>query len=90
MNMVFDRFGFPEGELEKMSNGLVEVLQQAGMARDAADNLRMKNLRPGTSGILKRIKALSGRPVEFKPDSSLTLRATMQPAHSGAPAHVPR
>ena len=32
MNMVFDRFGFPEDELEKMSNGLVEVLQQAGMA----------------------------------------------------------
>ena len=32
MNMVFDRFGFPEHELETMSNGLVEVLQQAGMA----------------------------------------------------------
>ena len=32
MNMVFERFGFPEDELEKMSNGLVEVLQQAGMA----------------------------------------------------------
>jgi hypothetical protein len=32
MNMIFDRFGFPEDELEKMSNGLVEVLQQAGMA----------------------------------------------------------
>ena len=32
MNMIFDRFGFPEGELEKMSDGLVEVLQQAGMA----------------------------------------------------------
>ena len=32
MNMVFDRFGFPEHELEAMSNGLVEVLQQAGMA----------------------------------------------------------
>ena len=32
MNMVFDRFDFPEDELEKMSNGLVEVLQQAGMA----------------------------------------------------------
>ena len=30
--MIFDRFGFPEDELEKMSNGLVEVLQQAGMA----------------------------------------------------------
>jgi len=32
MNIVFDRFGFPEDELEKMSNGLVDVLQQAGMA----------------------------------------------------------
>ena len=32
MNMIFERFGFPEDELEKMSNGLVEVLQQAGMA----------------------------------------------------------
>ena len=42
-------------------------------AKDAADNLRMKNLRPGTLGILERIEALSGRPVEFKPDSSLTL-----------------
>ena len=31
MNMVFERFGFPEDELEEMSNGLVEVLQQAGM-----------------------------------------------------------
>jgi hypothetical protein len=30
--MIFDQFGFPEDELEKMSNGLVEVLQQAGMA----------------------------------------------------------
>ena len=32
MNVIFERFGFPEDELEKMSNGLVEVLQQAGMA----------------------------------------------------------
>ena len=32
MNIVFERFDFPEDELEKMSNGLVEVLQQAGMA----------------------------------------------------------
>ena len=32
MNVVFGRFSFPEDELEKMSNGLVEVLQQAGMA----------------------------------------------------------
>jgi len=32
MKMVFDRFGFPEDELEKMCNGLVEVLEQAGMA----------------------------------------------------------
>ena len=32
INMIFERFGFPEDELEEMSNGLVEVLQQAGMA----------------------------------------------------------
>ena len=32
MNMIFDQFGFPDVELETMSNGLVEVLQQAGMA----------------------------------------------------------
>jgi len=32
MNRVFDRFGFPEDELEKMSHGLVEVLELAGMA----------------------------------------------------------
>jgi len=50
----------------------------------------MKNLRPGTLGILERVEALSGRPVEFKPDSSLTLRATMQLARNGAPAHVLR
>lgn len=32
MNEVFERFGFPESELELMSRGLVEVLEQAGMA----------------------------------------------------------
>jgi len=31
MNVVFDRFAFPEDELELMSRGFVEVLQQAGM-----------------------------------------------------------
>ena len=31
MNAVFERFGFPEDELERMSKGLVEVLEQAGM-----------------------------------------------------------
>ena len=50
----------------------------------------MKNLRPGTLGLLERIEALSGRPVEFKPDSGLTLRATLQLARNGAPAHVLR
>ena len=50
----------------------------------------MKNLDPGTLGILKRIEATSGRPVAFKPHSSLTLRATMPPARNGAPAHVLR
>jgi hypothetical protein len=31
----------------------------------------MKNLRPETIGILGKVEALSGRPVEFKPDCSL-------------------
>lgn len=31
MNSVFDRFNFPEDELELMSRGFVEVLQQAGI-----------------------------------------------------------
>ena len=41
-------------------------------------------------GILQRVETLSGRPIEFKPDSSLTLRATLQLARNGAPAHVLR
>ena len=50
----------------------------------------MKNLRPETLGLLQRIETLSGRPVEFKPDATLTLRATLQLARNGAPAHVLR
>ena len=50
----------------------------------------MKNLRPETLGILQRIETLSGRPVEFKPDATLTLRATLQLARNGAPAHLLR
>ena len=56
----------------------------------ATDNRIMKNLRPETLGILQRIEALSGRPVEFKPDGGLTLRATLQLARNGAAAHVLR
>lgn len=41
-------------------------------------------------GILQRVESIGGRPVEFKPDSSLTLRATLQLARNGAPAHVLR
>jgi hypothetical protein len=48
----------------------------------------MKNLRPETMEIVKRAESLSGLPVEFKPDSSLTLRATLQLARNGAAAHV--
>lgn len=48
----------------------------------------MKNLRPETMAILRRVETLSGCPVEFKPDSSLALRATLQMARNGAPAHV--
>lgn len=50
----------------------------------------MKNLRPETLGLLQRIETLSGRPVEFKPDATLTLRATLQLARNGAPTHVLR
>jgi hypothetical protein len=50
----------------------------------------MKNLRSETLGILQRIEALSGRPVEFKPDGALTLRATLQLARNDAPLHVLR
>ncbi len=50
----------------------------------------MKNLRPETLGLLQRIEALSGRPVEFKPDGALTLRATLQLARNGAASHVLR
>jgi hypothetical protein len=50
----------------------------------------MKNLRPETLGILQCIETLSGRPVEFKPDASLALRATLQMARHGAPSHVLR
>lgn len=50
----------------------------------------MKNLRPETMGILDRVEALSGRPVEFQPDSSLALRATLQMARNGAATHVLR
>ncbi len=48
----------------------------------------MKNLRPETLAIVKRVETLSGCPVEFKPDSSMALRATFQMARNGAPAHV--
>ena len=48
----------------------------------------MKNLRPETMAIVKRVETLSGCPVAFQPDSSLTLRATFQMARNGAPSHV--
>lgn len=50
----------------------------------------MKNLRPETMEILKRVETLGGCPVDFKPDSSLTLRATLQMARNGARSHVLR
>ena len=31
MNAIFDKHGFPEKELESMSRGLVEVIEQTGM-----------------------------------------------------------
>ena len=32
MNLIFEEHGFPEAELEAQSRGLVEVLEQAGLA----------------------------------------------------------
>ena len=32
MNYIFEKHGFPEQELEMMSRGLIEVIEQAGMA----------------------------------------------------------
>ena len=32
MNSLFDKHGFPEKELETISNGVIEVIQQAGIA----------------------------------------------------------
>lgn len=32
MNALFDKHGFPESELESMSRGLIEVMEQAGLA----------------------------------------------------------
>ena len=54
------------------------------------DNHPMKNLRPETLGIVQRVEALSGCPVEFQPDSSLSIQATLQKARHGAAAHVLR
>ena len=31
MNSIFDKHGFPESELESMSRGLAEVIEQVGM-----------------------------------------------------------
>ena len=32
MNALFDKHGFPESDLESMSRGLIEVMEQAGLA----------------------------------------------------------
>jgi len=50
----------------------------------------MKNLRSSTMSFLQRVEERSGRPIEFRPDSSLNLRATLQMARHGAPAHLLR
>lgn len=41
-------------------------------------------------GILEKVEEFSGRPVEFKPDSTLALRASIQMARDGAPSHILR
>ena len=50
----------------------------------------MKNLRPETLGILQKVEAISGCPIEFQPDSGLAVQATLQKARHGAAAHVLR
>lgn len=50
----------------------------------------MKNLRPETMGIVQRVEALSGCPVEFRPDDALSVQATLQKARHGAASHVLR
>ena len=50
----------------------------------------MKNLRPETRGIVQRVEALSGCPVEFIPDEALSVQVTLQKARHGAAAHVLR
>lgn len=50
----------------------------------------MKNLRPETMGIVHQVEALSGCPVEFKPDSGLQVQATLQKARNGATSHALR
>ena len=32
MNAIFDDHGFPESDLEQMSKGVIEVIEQAGLA----------------------------------------------------------
>ena len=50
----------------------------------------MKNLRPETLGIVQQVEALSGCSVEFKPDSGLSVQATLQKARNGATSHTLR
>jgi hypothetical protein len=50
----------------------------------------MKHLRPDTLDIVQRVEALSGCPVELRPDSMLEVQATLQKARNGAAAHVLR
>lgn len=50
----------------------------------------MQFLRPQTQDIVQRVQALSGCPVEFKPDSALGVQAALQKARNGAPCHVLR
>lgn len=71
-----------------MEDEHISAPQMTGVAVSPPDNQTMKNLRPETLSIIKRVETLSGCPVEFKPDSSLTLRATLQMARNAAPAHV--
>ena len=48
----------------------------------------MNNLLPSTMAVLSQLEALSGRPIDFRPDCSVNPRATLQMARHGALAHL--
>ena len=48
----------------------------------------MLPLRPETQALVEQLAALSGKPLEFMRDSSLSVLASLQIARNGAPYHL--